>query len=125
MTDIDKIMEAGEKLAAKLAEVAAQVGPQVQDLALTSVRVSGAASLMEGLAFALVLLALFRYGWTRALRAHAEQDYADIDGSMAVAACVVATVGLGICVIGLLGDLWNWVAVFRPELYVAHKLLGL
>ncbi len=115
----------------KFEALANQYGPEVIGAAKSAVFVTGIGDIVlgfVGLAAAFVLWWLTQNFAKYAQRKKDDGGYMD-DWEMAwtagmsigcVAAGMVATFS-----IWALFDIWNWVAIFNPQLALAHRLLGL
>ena len=129
---IDKAMDGMDQLTVMLAEVAEEYGPEVVDVGLNVARISAAASLVSA-AFGLTLLfLLFRVGipLNKKYRSSLpERDRNDVEFwgptmvSWLVAGMVVFGISFGGFKAGKFFDLWNWVGVIEPKLWIAHEIL--
>lgn len=117
----------------RLGELAVQYGPEVVDAALNVARVSAAKPLVAG--FGILVLAtilgvtgirLFQTGRKDNLLANEKAGYSNVgEARMAFGgACAVAGVVSLIISGTLLLNIWNWVGIFAPELWIAHRVLG-
>lgn len=132
---IDKAMHGVDVLAAKLTELAQQYGPDVVDAALVVARVEAAQVIMSG-ATASVIGAVAVYYGLRMFRAGCEQGriyrlpetcYDAPEGSfLRIAGVITLSLGVvsAICAAIKLSNLWAWVGMFEPKLYIAHRLLS-
>jgi hypothetical protein len=109
--------------AEKIEQLLAQYTGPTADIVLTAVRVEAIQSLVYGTICAVVAVCCY-FSNKRARKELEENRWSEwwegIDiGSLIVGAIVV------FCCILILCDVWVWVALVRPELYLAHKILGL
>lgn len=122
---IDKVANAVDAMTAKLATLAEKYGPEAIDAGLSVVRIKGASELIvgaAGIAVSVGAAGLARWAITRLGKA----EPIDQDGYGFVAvASFFAMVGSAVFSLHRLLDIWNWVAVFEPKLWIAKKLLGL
>lgn len=120
---IDKAMDGVEKLSNMLSDVAVQYGPEVVDAALTVVRISGAGNIVVGLTLAILPLFFFcniKNLWKWALKHETSSDSGSLvlvvlSGMGCVASSIVSFI--------MLINLWTWVAIIEPKLWVAHEIL--
>lgn len=117
---IDKSQAAIATLADKLTEMAKQYGPDVADGALQMARIDAANHLLPSLV-ALFLAPAF-YVTARKLNPE-DWHQPSLRGLATIGAglgCAVSTlVSFGIF------DLWQWVGIFEPKLWLAKRILGL
>lgn len=115
----------------KLEVLTTQYAPEVGEAALQVVQMSGVVAI--GNAFACAILAVCVAKLTQyvckfcAKKEEAERYDSPWDAAGFLSLAIGVVVGL-IFLIASLTDLlnfWNWVAIFSPELALAHKLLGL
>lgn len=115
-----------DELAKKFADLAEKFSPRVLDAAKEAAKVEAYSSLVGSLEWfvtAIVLLGLGKFFLD--LQTHDKEKDRIIPWSFGAAFCF----GLGgIC---LLPGIWNWIdpwtwtAISRPELWIAHKILGI
>lgn len=102
------------------------VDPSI-DIIITATRVDGLASVFSGvtwLVLMLVLVKLARSSWVKCVESKDTlSNVTDLWGFVAFLSCFGALMSL-VFVMGYLLDLWTWVAIFYPELYIAHTLIG-
>jgi len=122
---MDRIENHVVTLTEKLAEIAEKYGPDVINLGLDVVRLTGAAPLFLGLvcAIATPILIWSSFHWCRKFEAAPYEDQ-DVCLFGAVPSIGFSLVTFIISLITLL-DFWNWVAVFYPVAYLARKVMGL
>ena len=136
---LDKSQAAIATFSDKLVEVAKQYGPDVADAALTMARIDAAApfiwaipTLIVGLCGSVYCVKLLRKGKTltdayRAVPSYNERALmpdgtfegmtGTFGGVLSLTACAIAA--------DPLLDLWRWVGIFEPKLWLAKKVLGL
>lgn len=102
-----------------LESITKQYAPDVIDAALSVVRMQGAQRLVHGVALVVCAIAC---GWiTRKLWAASDGD--DPEKIALMIFCVVGGVFSAILGLARLLDIWTWVAIFEPKLYIAHALI--
>jgi len=115
----------------KLEALTTQYTPEVIEKAVQAVSVSGVASIVEALLGLVVAYGLFLA--TKNLGAFfMKKKEEDGDSSdWEIGYCLTYFIGGVATLITVLASLivlfsvWNWVAIFNPELAIAHKILGL
>lgn len=120
---IDKAMDGVEKLSNMLSDVAVQYGPEVVDAALTVVRITGANKIFVGLIL-LTLPFLFFYNLKELWKWAGKHDKDSESGSYVLILMigVVCSIFTAMSFITLT-NLWSWVAIIEPKLWVAHEIL--
>lgn len=131
---IDKLSGAADQLAAKMAELAQQYGPEAIDAGLAVARIEAAQGIVKGFVF-LIVSAVFSFicykltkiGFNLArIYKLPETSYSAPDGTWQIAVGICAGVLAsitGITFVVALSDIWNWVGIFEPKLWIAHRLL--
>ena len=130
---IDKLSAGADAVVAKLTALSDKYGPQVVDSALWAIRANGIRDLIFGLGFAgaaVVLCLIAKPMLKSGSAAMASKDalLSMSDGSARVVISALMFVGAGICAISAfsaIADIWTYIAIFEPQLWVAKKLLGL
>ena len=116
---IDKRLDA---MADKLSELAAQYGPEVTDAVLAVTRLQGFEYLIYGVLFFIPSFLIARYAWYSFLKeGYKNKDIDEIGPGLIIGA--VSTLGFLITASNLF-DIWVWVAIFEPKLFIAHKILS-
>jgi hypothetical protein len=131
LTDTDKMIAAAEKFDDKLAQLATQYGPDVADLGLLAARVDAGSGLLRGVASAVAALVaagvLYRCA-VKAREAIADPDRYRCDEEapwiFASAGCGVAVAVFGFGAVMPLLNLWRWIGIVEPKVWLAGKLLG-
>lgn len=130
---IDKAMDGMDQLTIMLAEVAEQYGPEVVDAGLAVARISAGAALVHAAIGLALIYALFRLGIPLTLKFRAmlpEHDQNDFEfifpigfswGIVGGGTMIAAFAGFG--AEGFF-NLWNWVGLVEPKLWIAHRVLG-
>lgn len=120
--------EKAVELIEKFELFAKQYTPEAIEMVKTVTQVSGISEIIDGSIFSLtgVVLAfatdkLVRYFYN--LEKKDNNDYFYTISSFVIG-CPLTSIAILTGVSHLL-DIWNWVAIFKPELAIAHKLLGL
>lgn len=124
----DKIIEAMERVSEKFAALAEKYGPEVVDAGLSVVRLTGVNNLIANVGGILIGGAA-AYICFRAVRKEQidHDDIFDADPVITVGGGIAGACGVitfAACTLHMF-DVWNWIAMFEPKLYVAKKLLGL
>ena len=112
-----------EQKVLQIIEKMEKVAPKVVDYAIWDTQINGIGSIAIGIVGAAV-------GWKsvrcvqRMLDGLNSDEYEVEEGAeiKAVVASLGAIAGLFLA-LGMLLDIWNWVAVFRPDLALAHRLM--
>lgn len=103
-------------------EAVTAYGPDAWSLTLKIVQVDGYQHLALTVSFALmaaILLFVSRYLWVWGTKGDRYSGQRDAGGSFSVISSVIAgflLVAFGISLI----DIWAWMAIFHPDLYLAH-----
>lgn len=106
----------------RLEGLAAQIAPEVMDAALTVTSIGAAGNLIASLAlFLIACLALYvPRGWIKkgldSLGGEVQVIYLSVALTLMFTACVIFACNWF--------NIWNWVALFNPELAIAHRLFG-
>lgn len=112
-------------------ELTRQFAPDVIDMAANVVLVSAINNIVFGGLVAIVLAILtFKLGngLSRLYLKWQEKDkWFDVDLANVItwSLCLIVILGCFFSSLFNLLDLWNWVALFKPHLALAHKILGL
>jgi hypothetical protein len=143
---IDKASQAADQIAAKMAELAQQYGPDVVNAAVEVARISAIQSLVPPvIALALmwtVAIVLFRfsrnlaekYNKWRALYENERETRASVTAKLGypepdeILSNVTLTASLGLGFLSIfpiyaITNVWAWVGIFEPKLYIAHRVL--
>lgn len=133
---IDKLVNAADALIAKLGILAEKYGPEVVDAGLTVVQLNGVNNLLGA---GLVAIGAAIVG-PRSLRLfvtgrqlerkwlHPDTPSSAPSGMWQTFVGGIGTAGgiIGaVYSVSVILNIWNWVAIFAPKLWIAHKLLGL
>jgi hypothetical protein len=133
---LDKITDSADAIVAKLGTLADKYGPEVLDAALMVIRLKGVGSVATGLFSAVLTFFALRYGLRLAAEGKRisniwwmpETPASAPDGTwqivFGVVLCCAACAGALISFV-CLTDLWTYVAIIEPKLWVAKRLLGL
>lgn len=124
MSDLqDKALE----LLERFETLAVEFTPKVIDAAVDVTMVNG----MQQLLTSVILLIVSVLSYKCCKFNYTKFDTCDIDSGGALAYSVVCIVCCAICIIlpiiavPLLFDVWNWVALFNPELALARQIMGM
>lgn len=121
------VEEKAVELLDKLDNLVTQYAPEVYSTAVDVVRMSGINSLVWGILGAIFIATAFLIAVRITRMILRDEEPTEIEGGF-IAVGVIT--GLFLSISGLihvtnLFKLWNWVAVFDPELALARKVLGL
>ena len=122
---VDQLAGAVAKIGDGIAEAATEYGPGAVDLVLGVVRVRHAGELLFGF---IELIALIGMIWGAKIAYKFSNNTAK-DKESRYAAGFVVVISLGgstiasFACLANLGDIWNWVGLFWPELSLAHDAL--
>ena len=115
----------------KLEAITTQYAPDVVDKAVQSVAVTGISNLVWGL----VGFAALYFTWFATKRLVSffvrKKESGGYWSDWQIGYVLSFVVGAFVCFVLALSsvwtvfDVWNWVAIFNPELAMAHKILGL
>lgn len=113
-----------EEIMRQFARWAEQVGTVAMDAALNAVRVQSVAELLGGIFAAAMATSAIRYANRRFDELEKAEKRKENDD---VGAIVVGVIGLALAVptVFVVLNIWTWVAIFRPEWWLAKRVLGL
>lgn len=119
-TKIVSMLDALQHGIVTVGEKAVKYSPDIADAALSVTQITGAAELLYGIGqgialFLCVKFCLFFY------KTAVEDD--SFGAGLAVAGFASASVGLAISVIYAFFNVWNYVAIFNPKIYIAHQII--
>ena len=133
---LDKLTTATEAVVAKLGTLAEKYGPEAIDAGLSVVRIGGVAAVVSGTAVGVAAYLAFKFGrsvfvvgqlinreWQKP-STPASAPSGDFQMLVGVVLLAASGGGLLFAVISV-ANVWNWVAIFEPKLWIAKKLLGL
>ena len=121
---MEKTDEAISGFIGKLTEFGEQYGQEAFDIAMQAVTLEGVRGLVLGAAVMVLAIALLIGAFTCCRKAIVA-GYDEI--GYAIGSLVCGLFG-GVSVIvsmERLFDIWNWYAIFSPEIAAAHRLMGL
>lgn len=128
---LDKADGAITAFAEKLGDLAEQYGPEVADAALMVARVDAANAVLPPLVLLLFVFAplaiISPFSIRRAVmldKAGNTSGMAIVYGSGGIIGCLVGGMGALTCLFATF-NLWAWVGIFEPKLWIAKKVLGL
>jgi hypothetical protein len=109
-----------DELAKRFADIAAQYAPQVADAAKQSVIISCYSTMLYATIWIIIGLVLIKAStifWFN----RTNENLAELPAG------ILMLLGVGAVIISVLCwiDPWLWVALYRPELYIAHSFLKL
>lgn len=124
MDEASSLADSLTAFAGKVEELAGQYGPQVVDATLDAARVSAGSQLLAGIV--VLILATTALAWARRQEAKAwKHGTANDEDGIFVFVLRAIAVALLIVTAVLLGNLWHWVGVFRPDIWLARSVMGL
>ena len=109
-----------DELAKQFSQVAEQYAPQVINASLMAAQISALSAMAGGLIAFVIAGTLWRVGkfvWQKG----------DKDDILYVPACLAyGSAGIAFCIgVWSFVDPWVWIALTRPEIYIAKRALGL
>ncbi len=106
-------------LVEKYDALATQLAPEAMDLALQATQVSGAGYIITGLVLLSMWTALMVVAWKI-------KPESDIDDKYVTKMLLMIIASVGLLVPGFLMtiDLWNWVAIWRPDLALTNDIIN-
>ncbi len=124
MADVsNKALDTVTGFAHQLTELAQQQAPAAWELAKGVARVSAGAGVFYGigfLIFSIIAAKLSKRLWRWAKRVDPDGDNPTVAVPFFVG---LVSCGFLVASLGYLLDIWNWVGLFYPELWIAHGLL--
>ena len=108
----------------KLAILAEKYTPQVYQTAVNVVQIQAMGKLCLSALFLLVLY----FSCQKILKLHKQGFFDDKDEAACVISCIFgisAALVTGAYSLANLFDVWNWVALFKPDLALAYKILNI
>lgn len=122
---MDKAADGVEALTVKLAEIGAQYGPEVVDAGLAVARLTAGAELFWGL-WLLVLGLVSLYILKRGYKECKDYEGEVWDSPMPFLVIIPTFVSASTIFPALFrfANIWNWVGVVEPKLWIAHRILG-
>ena len=130
---MDKAMDGVDKLTVMLGEVAERYGPEVVDAALNVARVSAGAALVYAAVGVGLIYSLFRIGIPLTYKYRAslskknrseEEFWFPVIVIWIPVLFITAGVSLGALRMLQIFNVWNWVGLIEPKLWIAQKVLG-
>ena len=125
----DKLLQAGEKLIDRIAEIGQQYGPQAAELALNVYRIEAINNLLVGGLFLLLTIAFVAgTAWASIKVVRLMRDE---DEELMILFASIALVGSVPSALFFLGaasrlvDAYNWIGLWHPEVLMARQVLGL
>lgn len=126
---LDKSQAAVATFADKLGDMAKQYGPEVADAALTMARIDAVNYLLISIISGVICLALYHFVvrrlWVWSLGYKDKERFADGSEYIPTVLASIVLAFFSSVVIFRLFNLWAWVGVFEPKLWIAKKVLGL
>ena len=117
----------------RLDSLTSSYAPEVMESAVQATMISGVNDIFNGLIGLLCAYGVW-FSTKKLVMFFVDRKKKDgyfSDWEWEVGYTLAYVVGLSVCVIVAIGtiwslfDIWNWVAIFHPELALAHKILGL
>jgi hypothetical protein len=119
-TVADKLGDKALQYLTSFEELAKQYSPDVVDAGLTVVRVHGFQSIGEG---ALALILVISCIWIIRINIPKVERYSVAPDALIATSSIVGIFS-AIGVWANLLNIWNWIAIFDPKLYIAYKIFG-
>ena len=129
---IDKAMDGMDQLTVMLAGVADKYGAEVVDAGLAVARISAASNLIYAFVGWLMFIGILKLLWYGAMKYRMTFDECDKNDGDFWGPVLLSSVGIGVftlivCFMELgafnILNLWNWVGVVEPKLWIAHQVL--
>ncbi len=122
---IDKLEGHITDLSAKFVEIGEKYGPDVINLGLDVVRLSGAAPLFLGV-LAVIALPLLAWSCRHWIRKFSAAEYREQDVYLwGIIPSIIGIFVASVASLVTLLNFWNWVAVFYPVAFLARKMMDL
>ncbi len=127
ITVIDKIDGRLQEMIDKISSLATEYGPDVVNLGFDVVRISGAYGIILGAVFLAASVVSYHVAVTfnKSRRDADSWSSAELGCEAGMGLSILSTLAFGVLTPFYLLDMWSWVAIFYPEAYLAHKVLGL
>lgn len=111
-----------DELAKRFSDLASQYAPDVVDAALNAARIEAMSAMVGGVLCFAIAYACYRVGrWMLWTYSGEDADLVAMGGGVAwIVGGVTGAIGAWAFL-----DPWVWVALTRPELYIAKKAIGL
>ena len=119
MSELPSIEEKAVELIEKFEALAVDVAPDAIELGLATARVSAAAGLIQGIV-ALGIGILGGFIMYRMAKWELKRD------GDCIISCLVSAIPVLVTVFGFVQivNVWSWVGIFYPELWIAKQVLG-
>lgn len=104
-------------------ELAKQYTPTIIDAALKVVQINGLQTLIIGFSLVLLFIIYFVFAILTAKKMKKANPHIDMEG-YTLLALIVGTVPFALGATGAqkVLNIWNWVAIFEPKLYIAYRI---
>lgn len=123
-----EILDASQKaigeFADKMVELGKQYGPDVADAALQMARIDAIQFLVPGVVAAILCGLLILVGIKLARAVNADKFSADTAIPLFAFGGLCTVISAGFAIFRLV-DVWAWVGIFEPKLWLAKRILGL
>jgi len=118
----DKVMQEAVKLLHELTANLHAMALPAWHIYLMVIQANGLVSLVEGIGWILALVLMSVFLWK--VTAHGVREDWDMEGiiplRMLTGTAVIASI---VTFFGVFFDVWNWIAIFNPQLYAAHEII--
>lgn len=117
------MLDALQNGAVKIGEQVVKYSPDVADAALWVVRIDGVQSIATAIFFVIAAIVLYvatRRFWAWAWRV--DKDF-DTPAIMVPVVTGILTIISSILASARIFDVWNWIAIFQPKLYLAKQII--
>lgn len=119
-------------VSAKLVQIADQIqstlvakGPAALNLLLATTKWQAIVNLSEGFAWLLgAIFCLFLLTWYLSIVTKATKEEITDEGIIAFLFLSIFIIGFGFLAFWQLADLFNWIGIWHPDIYIAHQLLS-
>lgn len=124
---LDKAGEMADNIASKMTSLAEKYGPDVVDAGLAVVRIAGLQSIMTGLVCGIFAALILRYiSWPCVAKTKTQYNNDPQDFPfwiLGVVFPIIPSFFLLLEFVSRVANIWNWIQIFYPQLYVAKRIL--
>lgn len=124
---LDKADELLTSVLSGLKDLVSKYGSDAVDLGLNVIRIEGVSQILIGLVlWMFVVFGVVLFMKMNDFRKHLLSENPKNDNfapEFAMFVGVAISIGTGFASIFFIFNIWNWVAIFAPQLYLAHKVV--
>lgn len=124
---IDKIDGRLQEMIDKVSSLTTEYGPDVVSLGFDVIRINGAYGIVLGMVFLIVSIVSYHVAvaMNKSRKTADSWSAAEFGCEVGLGVSMILSIALGVLTPFYLLDMWSWVAIFYPEAYLAHRVLGL